>query len=97
MAISQLHSQGQEIKNIPREYLDIARGMEQQFIQYMIEQMRRTINPANPGSTTLKFYQSLLNSHQASIMAQQNEGRGLQKIIIQQIYQTYKKKGPNNE
>lgn len=83
--------QKNDAQNIPKPYLDVARGMEQQFIKYMIEQMKKTISKAEPESSALKFYNSLLNHHQSNIMAQKNEGLGLQKVILDQIYPAYKR------
>ena len=73
-------------QEIPEEYRRVARGIESQFIQYMIEQMKRTIDRVQPDSSALKFYRSILNNHQANIMAEKDNGLGLQKIILDQIY-----------
>ena len=69
--------------------------MEQQFIQYMIEQMKKTIDVANPESSALKFYKSMLNNYQADIMAARGEGLGLQKVILDQIYPQHQRTPPS--
>ena len=87
----------QKEQGIPEEYRNVAKGMEAQFIQYMIEQMKRTIDRVSPDSAALKFYRSILNSHHANIMAEKNNGLGLQKIILDQIYPLGKKNiSPND-
>ena len=80
-----------DVHRIPKPYRDVARGMEQQFIQYMVEQMKRTIDPAKKASSALKYYHSVLNRHQADMMAKNNEGLGLQKVILDQIYPIHKR------
>ena len=82
---------GRVIKDIPEAYLNVAKGMEQQFIQFMIEQMKKTVDMANPESSALKFYQSILDNHHANIMADKNNGKGLQKVILDQIYPAHKR------
>ena len=81
----------QAIEKAPAAYLEIARGMERQFVRYMIEQMRKTIKPTQSESTPLRFYQSMLFDYHADIMTQRNEGQGLQKMILKQIYSIDKK------
>ena len=80
----------QEATRIPDAYLEVARGMERQFVHYMVEQMRKTIKPARPESTPLRFYQSMLIDYQVDIMTQKNKGKGLQKMILKQIYPEYR-------
>ena len=82
----QFQVQGEGKRKIPEAYLKVARGVEQQFVQYMLKQMKKTVNTANPESSALNFYKSILNNHQSRIMVEKNGGLGLQKIILDQIY-----------
>ena len=79
------------MEDIPAAYRNVAKGMEQQFIRFMIEQMKKTVDTANPESSALKFYQSLLSDRYADIMANKNSGKGLQKVILDQIYPIHKR------
>ena len=88
---------GRRRDSIPEAYRKVAKGMEEQFLQHMIEQMRKTIDFANAESSSLKFYQSMLNSSHANVMAQKNYGKGLQKVILDQIYPVYKRNTPRGE
>ena len=67
-------------------YRIVARGMEEQLIRLMVNQMRKTIVPETPPSSALAFYQSMLDGHYASAMAKNRMGMGLQQIIFEQIY-----------
>jgi len=63
----------------------VAQGMETQFINYMIEKMRKNIPKNKTPSSTENYYQSLLNYERAKLIAKQNKGTGLQKLIIEQL------------
>ena len=67
-------------------YREVARGMEEQLIRLMVNQMRKTIAPQTPPSSALGFYQSMLDGHYANAMAKNRMGMGLQQIIFEQIY-----------
>ena len=71
---------------IPKPYLDIAKGMEQQYMDFLIAQMRKSIPQQEDDSTSMGYYKSLLDSEFSKIMAAKNEGKGLQKIILDQVY-----------
>ncbi|RLA65101.1 MAG: hypothetical protein DRQ88_02405 [Epsilonproteobacteria bacterium] len=73
---------------IPQVYKNIAQGMERQFLQYMLEKMKDTAKTKNQ-DTAGKYYQSLMTSEHAKIMASKNGGVGIQKLILKQIYPGY--------
>jgi len=75
---------------IPKAYKKIAEGMERQFLQYMLEKMKDTAKTQNQ-DTAGKYYQSLMTSEHARVMASKNEGLGIQKLILQQIYPGYQR------
>ena len=74
-----------ERQHIPDAYKKMARGMERQFIEFMIEEMEKT-----PGrkdhSMAENYYRSLLNTERAKAMSEVNGGMGLQGMILDQIY-----------
>ncbi len=70
---------------IPKAYVDVAKGMEKQFLNYMLEQMKKTTEEKE-GDTSSQYYNSLMTSERAGIMSEQNEGMGISKLILDQIY-----------
>jgi len=81
---------------IPAAYKKIAQGMERQFLQYMLEKMKETAKTEGDDSAK-KYYDSLMTSEHAKVMASKNGGLGIQKMILEQIYPGYQKamKTPN--
>ncbi len=72
-------------KFIPKEYKDVAKGMEAQFAQYLISQMRKSIGKEGPTSQSEQFYNSMLDTERAKAMANKNQ-LGIQDTILNQIY-----------
>ena len=77
---------GQGKEYIPEPYKDMARGMEKQFLEFMIEQMNKTTHFSEPSSTAANYYKDLLTGERADKMARNHEGVGIQDIILDQIY-----------
>ena len=75
-----------DLEYVPRPYKDIAGGYETQFLKLMIDQMKKTVPENEQESTASEFYDDLLSGERAKIMAKQNEGMGLQELILDQIY-----------
>lgn len=71
--------------NIPKPYRNIASGMERQFLEYMLEKMKATISDEEQ-STSQNYYNTLQTSEQAKAMAENDEGMGVQELILNQIY-----------
>lgn len=78
-------SSGSANEYIPKEYRDVAKGMEQQFIEYMISQMEKTTGNSDK-SVSNSYYKSLLNTERAKVISEHNAGLGLQEMILEQIY-----------
>ena len=74
-----------EDQSIPQEYKDVAKGMEQQFAEFMIKQMEKTTGREKL-SVAENYYTSLLGSERAKILAEVNGGLGLQDMILDRIY-----------
>ncbi len=74
-------------KYIPSKYKEVAAGMEQQFVEMMLDQMGRTVDEATPeeGGMGMDYYKSLQKSERAKAMTVQNN-LGLQDMILNQIY-----------
>lgn len=72
---------------IPKQYKQVAAGMEQQFAEMMLDQMNKTIDEAEPeqGGMGMDYYKSLQKAERAKAMTSQNS-LGLQDVILDQIY-----------
>jgi len=71
--------------SIPKPYTDVATGMEQQFLNHLIKQMRNTIPKEKKDSVSMEYYNSLLDSERARLMTEKNGGLGIQEMILKQI------------
>lgn len=81
--------------NIPKPYKNIASGMERQFLEYMLEKMKATISDEEVSSTQ-NYYNSLQTSEQAKMLAEKEDGMGIQEMILNQIYPKNKRNPLNN-
>jgi Rod binding domain-containing protein len=68
-----------------RLYEDIAEGMESSFTSHMLKEMRKTIPKETPDSSSMDYYNSLLDHERAELMAKSDSGLGVKKIILNQI------------
>lgn len=71
--------------NPVKPYEDIAEGMEANFTSYMLAEMRKTVPKETPDSTSMDYYNSLLDSERAQLMAKSDSGLGVKKVILDQI------------
>ncbi len=71
--------------NPVKPYIDIAEGMEENFTSYMLAEMRKTIPKETPDSSAMDYYNSLLDSERAQLMAKSESGLGVKKVILDQI------------
>ena len=85
----------QKNDNIPKPYKDIASGMEKQFLEYMIEKMKATVSEEEEPSSAKSYYDSLKTAEQARIIAEKDEGLGIQEMILNQIYPKNKRTNIN--
>lgn len=70
---------------VPEQFKEVAEGMERQFAEYMIQEMQKTIGQTDQ-STGMDYYKALLSSEYAEAMAKNNNGLGIQDVILDQIY-----------
>lgn len=74
-----------DLQKVPEQFRNIAKGMEQQFVQHMLQQMEKTAPSNQPDSQATQFYKSLLNERHAEIMTNKDEGLGIQRLILEKI------------
>ena len=70
-------------------YLKVAKGMDANFLNFLITKMRESIDKEKDDGQEVKYYTSLLDHEYAKLMAEQNEGKGVQEIILDQILPHY--------
>lgn len=83
-------------KSTTDPYKQVAKAMEKEFAQFMISKMRDTVDKHNPDGSELNYYNSLLDSEYADVMTNQNNGLGIQELILNQISPNHKKLGKIN-
>ena len=71
--------------NPVKPYEDIAEGMEANFTSHLLQQMNRTVPKDTPDSSTMDYYNSLLDTERAQLMAKSDSGLGVKKVILDQI------------
>lgn len=76
-------------KYVPKEVMKVAEGMESQFINHMINEMRKTVNKNEPMNQAEQFYNSKLDEEYAKIMSETKSGLGLKEMIIEQLAPQY--------
>lgn len=69
---------------IPEPYREVATGMEEQFANFMIAEMEKSVGNL-PTDTAGDYYATLMRSKRAEMMAKK-ESLGLQNVILDQIY-----------
>lgn len=81
-------SQRTDDRFIPEDHKNVARGMEQQFAEYMLQQMNNTIekNESEAQDSAQTYYENMQTTERAKMMADAKGGLGVQKIILNQIY-----------
>ena len=70
---------------IPEPMKKIAGAMEKQFLQLMLKQMEKTTGSEQEGQA-MDYYKSLNVDEKAKALMEKNEGLGMQKMILDQIY-----------
>lgn len=76
--------------NVPKELMHVAEGMEAQFNQMMLNQMKKTVDRADPHSPAARIYDQMLDERYAEIMAQK-DGVGIKDIVIEQFMPGFNK------
>lgn len=86
-----------QYRDVPQPYRDVAQGMERQFLEFMISQMKNSIDRAEQPNTAMNYYESLLTEQQAKQISNQDGGLGLQQLILDQIYPQHMRAAANNQ
>lgn len=81
-------------KNVPKEYLEVAEGMESQFTNHLINEMRKSTKaPSGPAES---IYRSMLDAERAKLMSQTNTGLGIKDVVLKEIYPNFDKPNLGN-
>ena len=91
----QVRVQPNKYRNVPKQYMEIAEGMETQFINHMLGEMRKTVHTEKPDSNASKYYKSLMDYERSKIMAATDNGVGLKDVILDQIVPQHLKASAN--
>ncbi len=72
---------------VPKDYKDVAAGLEQQFAEMMLSEMSKTAEESEESGdgAGMEYYKGLQNTERAKTMTEQNT-LGLQDMILNQIY-----------
>lgn len=85
------NAQADKYRRVPKDYMNVAEGMERQFTNHLLSQMQKSVDPANPDSQAEIIYKSMLADEHAQVMAKSNSGLGVKDLVLDQIYPQYKK------
>jgi Rod binding domain-containing protein len=83
-------------KNIPKPYMQVAEGMEEQFTNHLLGEMRKTVHSTAPDSQATKVYKSMLENERAKLMAQSSSGLGIKDLVLDQIYPKHRRVSAQN-
>jgi Rod binding domain-containing protein len=93
--LDRAQKQYDKYKNVPKQYLEVAEGMEAQYINYMLNEMEKTVHKEKPDSPAEKYYKSLINAERAEIMAKTENGVGIKDVILDQILPQHMRRPTN--
>jgi len=83
-------------KKALRPYEEIAEGMEANFTNHLLQEMKKTIPKDNPDSAPMDYYNSLMDSERSQLMAKSETGLGVKKVILDQIVPAHLKNKVNH-
>jgi Rod binding domain-containing protein len=70
---------------VPESYKEVARNVESQFAELMLQEMEKSVGREG-GDSASEFYQSVMNGERSKTMSTHDQGLGVSKIILDQIY-----------
>jgi Rod binding domain-containing protein len=76
-------------KYVPKEVMKVAEGMEEQFINHMVSEMKKSVKRTQPMNQAERFYNSKMDEEYSKIMSQTSNGLGLKEMIIEQLAPQY--------
>lgn len=83
-------------RHVPKPYLDVAEGMERQFTNHLLGEMRKTIEHTEPQSNAERIYQSMLDDERSKLMANSDTGLGVKDTVLKQIYPGFNQQARQN-
>lgn len=72
-------------QKILKQYEDVAEGMEANFTNHMLSEMRKSVNKETPDSPATEYYNSLMDEERSKMMAGSKNGLGVKGMILDQI------------
>lgn len=72
-------------QKILKQYEDVAEGMEANFTNHMLGEMRKSVNKETPDSAAMDYYNSLMDDEHSKTMAASKNGLGVKGMILDQI------------
>lgn len=84
--VKKLETQEVGTQYIPKDYIEVAKSQEANFLKIMFEEMHNTVDKSEPMSSAEDIYQSMLTDERAQMMASHPDGVGIKKLILDQIY-----------
>jgi Rod binding domain-containing protein len=73
-------------EKIPKAYMEVAKGMETQFINHMFNELRKTVQKNEPESQASQYYKSMQDYERSKILSGTDNGIGLKDMILDEIY-----------
>lgn len=61
-------------QKILKQYEDVAEGMEANFTNHMLSEMRKSVNKETPDSASMDYYNSLMDDEHSKMMAASKNG-----------------------
>ncbi len=71
---------------IPENFQQVAAGMESQFIDLMIQQMRKSVPLEEAQSSAEEIFSAMEDSERAKILSTTKKGIGLKDLVLDEIY-----------
>ncbi len=85
-----------KFENVPKQIMDVAKGMETQFAHKLFAEMRKSVKKTKPESSAERFYNSMMDYENAKTLSE-TTGIGMKEVVLDQIYPNYKAKAlPKN-
>lgn len=73
------------LEKVPKPYREVAEGMETQFINHMLGEMRKSIQKTTPDSSSEAYYNSLLDYERSQMMAKNADGIGIKEVVLRDL------------
>lgn len=78
-------------EQLQKQLEEVATGIEEQFANLLIQEMKKSVDKTEEGSSAMKIYESYLDQEYARVMANQKT-LGLSDIVVEQLAPSLKAK-----